>query len=153
MALRRQKDLVQRSLSQVSLPYRDPIFHVRALAPTLCPTIRASLAMEFMLGQRPEWVGRNPGCRVRVEYLATSQQALPQPSPVPWKGSAPQGESQQTGLSWSVLLHRRSGGGGDLGSLWRMVDVTAMSFGESEAEWSPCKSSLQPGAQPFVSLG
>lgn len=109
--------------------------------------------MEFMPGQRPEWVGRNPGGRVRVEYLASSQQALPQPSPVPWKGSAPQGESQQTGLSWSVLLHR-SGGGGDLGSRWRVIDVTPMSFGESEAEWSTMpRSTLQPGARSFVSLG
>ena len=86
-----------------------------------------------MPGQRPEWVGRNAGCRVRVENLATSRRALPQPSPVPWKGSAPQGESQPADRSELVCSFTQKRRGRRLGLL---VDVIAMSFGEAEAEWS-----------------
>lgn len=145
---------LERSLSWVPLPRH---LHSRSSGPHSRPNSQGHPGNEVYVWAKTRVGGESPGCRepcrVRVEYLATSPQALAFPSlSCPWR-SAPQGESQQTGLSWPALLHGRTGGGGDLDSWWGAVDVTPMSLGKSETEWPTMPRTLQPGAQPFVSVG
>lgn len=146
---------LERSLSWVPLPRH---LHSRSSGPHSRPNSQGHPGNEVYVWAKTRVGGESPGCRepcrVRVEYLATSPQALAFPSlSCPWR-SAPQGESQQTGLSWPALLHGRTGGGGDLDSWWGAVDVTPMSLGKSETEWPTMpRCTLQPGAQPFVSVG